>query len=327
MIVRQRHDVAVWLERLLYVIAAIFAGRAIIHQNPPNFDMHLYAHRIGPMPFQARFLMSPVLLWAENNRFLMDWSALLKNSAHGPIELMLQIVDSLCLIALGWLTPRIRGSFSPRAIFPWLPRWMLLWIVAMVYIVRDEQSMYTPYDITALLLFNLAVYFSIRQNLPLYLATIAVAMFNREAVVFVLFVWITCVVSKSRVKAFAGAFITAIYWAYERWQVTQWLGRKPSESGSAWFINISMLKPHHIPQLLSVGGFLAIPLLFYRDRFQDKVFRRVCLGMVPWFLGALYFGWWNESRILGESGVLFAVSGAMLVEILAREKIREEPAV
>lgn len=312
---------AVWLERVLYLFCAIFVGRAIVGQNIPNFDMHAYAHGVTIMPFQARYLMSPVLRWAEGNHALIRASAMLKHSVQGgAIELALQLVDVFCLIVLGWLAPRIRECFEPRAVFHCLPRWLLIWIVVMTYVVRNEQAFYTPYDMTSILLFNTAIYFCIRGNIWLYLLSVSVGMFNRETVVFLLFIWLACNVQRSRVKAVAGAIATAAYYFFAKWQIAHILGRPETNIGSAWMVNKTMLLPHHWPQILSLGGFLALPLLFNVKRFKDDMLRKVWLGLVPWFLAAVYFGWWNETRVFGEASVLFACTSAILFEMLIRDR-------
>ena len=88
-------------------------------------------------------------------------------------------------------------------------------------------------------------------------------------------------------------------------------------------MNLRMLLPHHLPQVLSFGGYLAIPLLLQRHRVQDKLLRRLWLGSVPFFCASVLFGWLNETRIFNEVNALFAVTAAILFEQYAQQRFEQ----
>ncbi len=309
-----RQKQARWLERVLYFLASILLGRSIVEQNAPNFPLDLYAKGLGPMPFQTRYLMSPVMRWAAGSHQLVQATAQLHNSARTSQELLLQIVNVICILILGWLTPQIRKYFQPPSLLPWLSRWLLLWILTMTLAVREEQAIFVPYDLPAILFFTLGMFFCLRKQLIPFIAVVAVGMYNRETMLFLAVIWAACTFRKSISLAAAGALLTLVLWRVAHVEIVRWLGRSFSGMQAALRVNVRMLEPHHLPQVLSAGGFLIIPVIFFWRKLRDKDLRLLWFSVLPFLGTALWYGWWNETRIFGEISVLVACSASLLLD-------------
>lgn len=302
------------LHVLLFLLAAVLIGRASVLQNFSSLDLHLYAHDHLLMPFQGRYLMVPVLRWAEGSPIMAGAAQLFKQSSRGPVDLMMQIVNVSCLIAMGLVAVRLRNCFSPAAIYPWLAPWLLLWIVLCEYVARQESRFYLPYDFVSALIFAVGILACVEYRpLPLLLILL-VGSYNRETVICLLPIWLACNFDRSRWKVLSCTAIGLLVWFGVRLQVRSWVKGPMLGLALPWNVNLAMLLPHHLPQVLSVGGFLVIPIWLGRKLIRDKLLIRTWLGSVPFVLSTLIFGWWNETRIFGELNVLFAITAATQFE-------------
>ena len=302
----------------LFLLAAIHIGRSAVIQNS-TLNLHQYEHGVYRMPFQGRYLMAPVLRWAESSPILNRGSEILSQSTRGPADLMMQFVDVLCLIAMGFLAVRMRNRFSPAAIYPWLAPWLLLWIALCEYVARYESRFYLPYDFVAALFFAIGILACVEYRPLLLILTVLAGSYNRETVIFLLPIWLTCNFDKSRWRVFSCAAIVLAAWIAVRLQVHSWVHGPALGFELPWTTDLRMMLPHHLPQVLSAGGFLVIPMWLGRKLVHDKLLGRVWLGSLPLVMATLVFGWWNETRIFGEFNVLFAVTAAVQFEQYLRE--------
>ena len=304
---------------ILYTLAAILIGRAIITQNYPDPPLKLFSQGLSAMPFRARYLMTPVLRWAATSPLLIRAAHALRESTLCPQDLMMQITQALCLLSLGPLVVRLRNSFSPARIFPWLAPWIFLWVIACTFVLRYESRFYLPYDLISILFFTIGVIACVKFRSLLLLLVIAAGTYNRETTVFLLPIWLACNFTRNRTKLFSTAALALIVFALVKLQILRWLGHPASGLFLVMSVNARlMLFPHHWPQLTSVGGFLLLPLWLGRRLLRDPLLKRVWLGYLPWVIVALAFGWWNETRIFGELTALIAVTAAIEFETYLR---------
>lgn len=316
-----------WLRRLvepfLFVMAAFAIGRAMVQQNLLTFEAYAYGKE--QMPFAARYMMQPVLRWAAANPSWVHFADGMRNSSTGPMALMVQAVNSLCLVATGVLADRIRALLSPPVLIPWLTRWLLLWVVAATYVVRYEQRFAQAYDLVSVLVFTAGLLFCARSWALPFLALVLLGTYNRETTLFLIPVWLAvnlprAATTRARMVHVAVACFGVLEWVLVRRQILHWIARtSPGWSFTLW-MNLRMLLPHHLPQVLTVGGYMAIPLLLNRSLLQARLLRRLWLGTIPFLLAAVLRGWLNETRIFGEVSALFAISGAIAFEVTMRQR-------
>jgi hypothetical protein len=308
------------LQIVLFLLAAILVGRAAVMQNASSLNLDQYEHGLLRMPFQGRYLMVPVLRWAASSPMMRRASNMLVQSSRGPADLMVQVVDTCSLIAMGVVAVRLRSRFSPATIFPWLAPWLLLWIVLCEYVARYESRFYLPYDFVAALIFAIGVLACVECRPILLILAVFIGSYNRETVICLLPIWLTCNFDRGRWRAFCTAAIALAAWIAVRLQVRSWVKGPTLGLAFPWNVNLHMILPHHLPQVLSVGGFLLIPMWLGRRFIGDELLRKMWLGSLPFILSTLIFGWWNETRIFGELNVLFAVTGALQFEQYLRHE-------
>jgi hypothetical protein len=308
------------LHVVLFLLAAVLIGRAAVGQNASSLNLQMYERGEANMPYQARYLMVPVLRWAEGSVVMSRASKLLKHSSRGPAELTVQLINAVSLMAMGFVTLRLRNHLSPICIFPWLAPWLLLWITLCTYVARDEMAIYYPYDFLSALVFAAGIVFCIEYRPLLLILAIFAGSYNRETAVFLLPIFLLCNWHKCRWKTFFWAAIGLATFGVARIQIHGWTHHASSGLTIPWRINLLSLLPHHLPQLFSVGGFLCIPMWTRRDLVCDALLRRIWLGVLPLIVSDLIFGWWDETRIFGELNVIFAVTAAIQLEQYLREK-------
>jgi hypothetical protein len=304
---------------ILYIAAAILIGRASVEQNDPPFPLEAYSAGHAGMPYQARYLMVPVLRWASQSPLMARASETLNKSSRGPQQLLLQAVNSICLILAGWVAVKLRRRFVPPPVFLWLAPLLLLWVVAITFAVRYDQRVVLPYDFVALLLFNIGLLACLDSRIWLFLLILLVGTYNRETTVALIPIWLACNWTVSAAKKYGVAVAAVVVWTAVKLHLKALVEGAPAGLQFNWNWNLAaVLLPHHWAQLLSVGGFLVLPMWLRRDLIADPRLRLVWLGCVPFLLADLVFGVWNETRIFGELSLLIACTAALQFEQLIR---------
>jgi hypothetical protein len=301
---------------VVYVLAAILIGRATVTQNEPFSEMQAYAEGHAAMPFQARYMMAPVLRWSERSALVANLVRRLGYSTRGPEDATMQVVDSLCMVLLGGLVLRMRRRMAPPAMFAWLAPALLLWMMALTFIVHYEQQLTMPYDFPAIVFFTVGILACMERRAIVFLAVMLVATYNRETSLFLLPIWLACAWDERRTQAILVACAGLAEWLLVRMQVVRWAHATTSGLAVPWRRNLTLvLHPQHWPQLLCVAGLIALPMWLGRGLIEDQRLRRVWLGASAFLLGVMVFGVWNETRILGELVPLAACTAAVQFEV------------
>ncbi len=310
--------IVVWL---ILVFAALQIGRAAVSQNSPFIDPHQYAHLAGKSPYQNRIAMAPVLLAAEHSKeFATFHRVFFGKTVDDPLELASMLVDSLCLVLLLPITAALRRSFTPQPAISWLAPALMLLVVAFTYVVRYEQRFSYPYDFPSMLLFNLGLLAILARRGWLLTLLLAVAIPNRETAVFLVPVWFWLQWRERRyISAVAYSALGVVIAAAWYVEIKSILHSPDVPYLFPFVYNLYVtLLPAHWPQLLSVFGFLAIPMWLLRSYLTDPRLKAAWLSAVPFILAALIVGVWRETRIFGELSSLVAVTFAIQLEQLIR---------
>ena len=314
-VVNYRHlKVAIWL---ILVLAALQIGRAEVSQNANYIDPHQFAHLAAKPPFQNRILMAPVLLAAEHSQWFAAFHHLLfRKTVDDPLDLVTMLVNSACLVLLLPITVALRRRVSPQPTSSWLAPVLMLVVVAFTYVVRYEQRYTYPYDFLSMLFFNLGLLAILARRGWLLLVLLAIAIPNRETALFLVPIWFW---QEWRERRYVAAIVysvvgvaISIAWFIA---IKRILHTPDIPYEFPWYKNLNALMgPMHWPQLMSVFGFLAVPMWFLRGYVTDTRLKAIWLSLVPFVLAALVVGVWYETRIFGELSVLVGVTFAIQVE-------------
>ena len=141
-------------------------------------------------------------------------------------------------------------------------------VVAFTYVVRYEQRYTYPYDFLSMLFFNLGLLAILARRGWLLLILLAVAVPNRETAIFLVPIWFWQEWRERRhVSAVAYSVVgvaIAIAWLIA---IKRILHTPNIPYEFPFYKNLNALMgPMHWPQLMSVFGFLALPMWLLRDR-------------------------------------------------------------
>jgi hypothetical protein len=143
-----------------------------------------------------------------------------------------------------------------------------------------------------------------------------VAIPNRETAIFLVPIWFVLQWRENRRASAVGVTLAAalIYIFWRRFiahllHSPGWVYELP------WRTNLmSVLLPVHWPQLMSVFGFLAVPMWAMRSSVTDARLRAIWVSIAPFLLAALVVGIWRETRIFGELSAMVGVTFGLQIE-------------
>jgi hypothetical protein len=314
-LVNDRHlGFAIWV---ILVFAALQIGRAAVSQNTYYIDLHQYAHMAVRPPFQNRILMAYVLAAVEHNRwFLALHHSLFSRTVDDPLDLASMLVNCACLVLLLPITVALRRAFAPPPASSWLAPALMLLVVAFTFVVRYEQRWTFPYDFPSMLFFNLGLWAVLARRGWLLSIVLAAAIPNRESVLFLVPAWFWLEWrERRRVTALVYSAIGAAVYVAWYLEIKRILHTPKMPYDFPWAINLhSLMVPTHWPQLVSVFGFLAIPMWLLRGYVTDPRLKALWLSLTPFGLAAVIVGIWYETRIFGELSSLAALTFALQLE-------------
>lgn len=296
----------------LLLCATVHCVLSIFFVNRSYLDLSRYAAGEEPLPFQHRLLMIPFLRWAQSSHWLQAGAVrFVKNlNQYEPMTaakfgcMMLGIV---LLIALGLLTVRASARLGVR--HGWLIWAFLLVILYASYAARFEQALWYPYDLPHLVFFGAATLFLLTDDPVPFAACMAVDIFLRETSIFLISLAFVLYFRATlwRVTALLLAFL----WGFSRLLAQHLYPNLPFQAnGVPWY---RMGAPWHWPQILSIAGFLWIPVWLGR-RYLSPLQRRALYGASALMVLTFFFATWNETRAWSEWTVLFAVLAAIELE-------------
>lgn len=313
--VNNRHlRIAIWL---MLILAALQIGRAAVSQNIEYVDPHQYAHLAAQSPYQNRILMAPVLRAAEQSTgFAAFHRTFFGRTVEDPLDLASMLINCVCLVLLLPITLSLRRAFAPPPTNSWVAPALMLLVVAFTFVVRYEQRFTFPYDFPSMLFFNLGLWAILARRGWLLVLLLVIAIPNRETALFLVPVWFWLEWREQRrVSAIVYSLVGAAVYVAWHVEIKQILNSPDIPYEFTWYGNLhAIMLPAHWPQLLSVFGFLAIPMWVLRSYVTDSRLKATWLAMTPFVLAALIVGVWRETRIFGELSPLVALTFAIQLE-------------
>jgi hypothetical protein len=301
----------------LLLCATAHCVLSIFYVNLSYLDLPRYIAGHDHLPFQRRLLMIPFLRWAQGSHLLQQGAARYGKfvNLYEPMtaaKLACMLLGVVLLIALGLLTVRLSPRLGIR--HRWLVWALMLVILYASYAARSEQALWYPYDIPHLALFGAATLFLLTEDLAPFAACMAVDIFVRETSLFLLLLALLLRFRSTARAQPAWRYTLAALFAL--WIFSRWLGQHlyPNNlfqpNAVPWY---RMAAPWHWPQLLSIVGFLWIPV-WLGKRYLSQTQRLALYGASALMLATFFFATWNETRAWSEWTVLFAILAATELE-------------
>jgi len=297
---------------LVLLCATTHCVLSIFYVNTSYLNLHDYASGTAPEPFQRRYLMVPLLHWAEQNPLLQSVARRYGRNVPQaepmtPAKLVCVLAGLLLLNGFGLWT--LRASRQLRLRHVWLLWALLLAILYASYGARYEQSLWYPYDIPHVVLFGLATAWILLDCPLAFACAFLIDAPLRETAIFLIPVALA-VHWRSRKWLGTLAFCVA-FWGVTR-AVAYHLYPNGAHQWNAvrWY---SMLKPWHLPQLVSIAGFLWLPVWLGAGYLHRRE-RMALYGASAMMLVTFFFATWNETRAWSEWSFLFAALAALELE-------------
>jgi hypothetical protein len=296
----------------LLLCATTHCVLSIFNVNVSYLDLGGYASGRSPLPFQRRLLMVPFVRWAQNSHTLQSLAvryARFVPQAEPMIAAKLGclLLGVVVVIALGLTTVALSRRLGLR--HHWLVWALLLVILYASYAARSDQALWYPYDLPHMALFGAATLFLLTDEPLAFFACFAVDAFVRETSIFLLAPALAIHFRSARWRITCGA--GAAVWAFGQWLGRHLYPHNPYRlNGVPWY---RMATPWHWPQILSIVGFLWIPVWLGR-RYLSPQQRVALYAASAMMLVTFYFATWNETRVWLEWSVLFAVLAATELE-------------
>lgn len=297
---------------LLLLCATTHCVLSIYYVNTSYLDLHRYAQGTEREPFQRRFLMAPILRWAESNHTLQAAAARYSRNIPQPepmsaAKLACILLSLVLLNAFGLWTIRASERLSIR-------HWWLLWALMLAilyasYAARYEQPLWYPYDIPHLVVFGAATVFLLTDRpLPFVIAFAIDAPLRETSIFLIALALLVHFRSKSWRIAVAACSVL--------WILTRIIADHLYPTGSHQWNGLhwyTMIKPWHLPQLLSIAGFLWLPV-WLGVKYLTRQERLALYAATAMIFFTFFFATWNETRAWSEWTVLFAILAAVQLE-------------
>ena len=318
---------------LLGLVSGHFA-LAYLMNTHQQFNLHDYLIGKAPQPYQYRALPAWILYLMSNTTLARLVSAHLPAPFSDPDQLMFLLLVAISMAGMIEITRRcvlaVTSDRELAMIFAFLtPAAAYITYVSLANSYRLSMA----YDIPALALFGWAYYFILRSDFIGFSIAFFFAALARNTAAFLIIVFIcerwTNVPSLLRRDGLRLIFIAVMYGA-----VTLFLyhlyGQNPvelaegqrrgdgSEVPGGFFIfhsvNIqSLLSPIYWPSILSLVGWLWLPVLLGWRRLDHPGVRRTLMVLPPlWFIAVMLGGRVTEVRVFGEM-IWFFVIGLSII--------------
>jgi hypothetical protein len=318
-------------------LATVYFIRCYITLTGLWIRLEAYAAGTEKMPFQGRMLMMWPMRWAERNAALSRFASHHEGAFRTPDLIVIAVIGLLAIAATGWFLSRMYEKASQHRLFPWMPYTLLLVIAFVQYILHSEQNFLYPYDLLSLLFFTAGLYLIYSRNFWPLLLMFPVAALNRETIIFLVplfFLDACCEDDKLEWRRllrplvlFKGVLLSGAWLAIQLYARHRFRGNE-ADIGIHASVNLTYLThPQYWPQLLSIGAFLPLFVLYFWRRIPDFRLRMYCWIFPVWLGVMCFYGMLVETRIFGELGGLLALVSTLIFEQVVWSMVNERLAL
>ena len=195
--------------------------------------------------------------------------------------------------------------------------------LVFTYILPDRLNIWYPYDIPLVLLFTLGLLFLYSRKWFFFYPLFAVATLNRETACFLTLVYLFTAWGKEKLRSIVfhcaaqfmiwGTIVFTLRWLYRDnpgWgTICQFYENIMLLTGKAYAFG-----PY--PLMLSVMGYIWIPVLLFRNLIGNSFVRRSLLVTIPFFAAILYGCNIHEVRDYGELIPIYLTALLLIIKNL-----------
>ena len=310
-----------WLIAFMLLLATIQCVRADFFVNDTFLDWRQYALGHAPLPYQGRAALMPLLHWAGDSATMQHAAARYARTVQAGtiyyepvtvekfVSLLVGLVSMAAMMLAAFWWSRRRG------VRPWwLADVLLLAIMVVTATMRATTNYWYAYDLPHAALFGIGAVLALEGFWPAMLVCFAIDVPLRETALFsILMLAPVFFVQQRRSRWLRTALLAGGMGAY--WVVVRLLiARRFAGNLNLTYPRLSqnlheVLYPHHWPQLLSAGGYLAIFVWLERRRLPEAQ-RMLLFGCAVCVPITLWFGVWTETRVWMEWSLPLAVLAA-----------------
>jgi hypothetical protein len=303
----------------IFIVIAVFMSfymgflRDLYLQNPQMAALKSTSEGLAPTPFQYRILMP----WLIDH--VATWLTL-----PSP-RIVIKLYESLMAFLTALALYAYLSSLCKNAWLALVFALGLFYIYPFLYFIVPWSRAYYASDIASILLFTLGLYFLHGRRFWPYYVVLAVGLFNRETIAFLLLGFAFSQYGQMERRPFAMHIIGQILLivAIKLWLAYIFRGNPGaglyslddnlSESGmpatiqsSRLYLNVMQFtKWKSFVNMTSFMGFLWLPLIFLWNRIEDNFVRKIAF-IIPCFVAGMFVvGNLNEFRIFGELVPIF----------------------
>ena len=324
-----------WAVLVLLVAASLHFARCYVTLSGTFLSLDKYSEGKEQMPFQGRMLMMWPMHWADHNAALVNFAAHHGSSARSPDLIVIMVVSALSLIGSGLILTQLYRRVSTVQLFWWAPWAVLLLISYTQYVLHSDNNFLYPFDMPGLFFFVAAIALIYSRNFLWLLLMFPIAVLNRETALLMVPIFVIdacCAGDRMQWKKLLeplvvgkAALLTGI-WAVVVHAVHRHFRNNPDGTAHMLLWNLKeVLHPEHWPQLLSIGGFLLLPVCVYASDLRDFRLRMYLLVLIPWVGLMLIYGSILETRVFGELGGLLSIAAALIFERRVIRFARDAP--
>ena len=319
---------------LLGLVSSHFALSYLMSTHP-QFNLHDYLNGTAPQPFQYRALPAWILYLTSNTTLARSIAAQLPAPFSDPEQLMFLLLVAISMGGMIEITRRCILAVTSDREFAMIFAFLTPVAAYITYVaIANSYRLGMAYDIPALMLFGWAYYFILTENFVAFIVAFFFATLARDTSVFLIFVYIcqrwTNFPTLLRRDGLRLVLIGTIYVAVIGFLYSLYGQNLPElamgqrrgtgiEIPGGFFVvqvgqNIqNLLSPIYGPSILSIVGWLWLPVLFGWRRLDHPGIRRTLLVLPPlWFVAVMIGGRVSEVRTFGEMIWFFVIGTAII---------------
>ena len=297
----------------LLVLLCLHFAFVYVNTLEPAFDYHAYAQGTVAGPYQTRLLLSLVF-----RALLHAVPAQTPLPGHLADPLLLAMLP-IAAASLFFATDAVRRATLHLGLTPRLAALLSFSVPWMAYFHFDlapEIRVQTPYDLPQLLCFAVAWLGIVRRSRWLFYTAFLLGSLNRETTLLLIPIWMLFEYDhhRGRTVLAEGAGLAALWTALRVLTVRFYPG---SHQAVTFHLaqNLHFLRsPLHWMTMLSVFGFLGIPLAVYFRDVRLKPLRQTIGLALPWFALMCVVGDLLEVRIQSEWIPYVAICLALIAQ-------------
>jgi hypothetical protein len=244
------------------------------------------------------------------------------------VETAVKTLNVISLFLTGVVFRYLIQHFVPHRQLANLFSFLMFYILPFNYLFVRRLSLWYPWDMTAILVFTLGLYFLVKENLPGFYLIFIVGTFNKETTCFLTLIYLLTAIDRQSLKHVALHTLVQIllwfgikaglWWTFHEHASTMLYQNKLMD-------NIHYLSDwNHLIGIASNFGFLWLIVLPFLGKLNNSFVRRSLFVLLIYTIGMFYVGNIYELRIFGEMIPVVLLSFIVLIQSLSEDHVRQK---